>query len=171
MERRYRASSGLFFYIAFLAVDALVLGWDGANRLMDGPSLAGVVLAALAAMCALLALILFVRWGRLRVVVSPQALTVVGDGRARHVGWGDIERVREIRGPAYQLSVQGLLPGPYLPHGLLRGETVLELDTTSGKRILLRRALIGRYASLQQEVLRSIPKDTQVDLHARWWRD
>jgi hypothetical protein len=38
-------------------------------------------------------------------------------------------------------------------------------------RILLRRALLQGYGALQQDVVRSVPKDADVDLHARWWHD
>ena len=107
------------------------------------------------------------------MVITPEAMALSGQGDrpAQLVEWADVERVREVKGPAYQLSLRGLLPGPYLPHGLLRGETVLEIDAHPNQRVLLRRALVGGYGALQQDVVRQVPKDTAIDLHARWWRD
>jgi hypothetical protein len=173
MERTFRASGGLYFYIAFLVLDALVLGIEGATQLRAGSLPSAVLLLALAALCAGLAGALFLRWGRLRVVITPEAMALSGQGDRppQLVEWADVERVREVRGPAYQLSLRGLLPGPYLPHGLLRGETVLEIDAHPNQRVLLRRALVGGYGALQQDVIRQVPKDTVIDLHARWWRD
>jgi hypothetical protein len=172
MERVYRASNGLFFYVGFLVFDAVVLAAEALVRLRSDRLPSGVLLAALASLCAGLALLLVLRWGRLRVAISPETLTVVGDGRPpRQIEWADVERVRELRGPAYQLSLQGFLPGPYLPHGLLRGETLLEIVAHPGQRVIIRRALVAGYGALQQDVLRSVSKDTEIDLHARWWRD
>jgi hypothetical protein len=171
MERVYRASNGLFFYAGFLVLDAVVLAVEAVNRLRGGQTPTGVVLAVLAAVCAGLALLLALRWGRLRIAIAPETLTVTGDGPARHIEWADVERVRELRGPAYQLSLQGYLPGPYLPHGLVRGETVLEIVAHPGQHVVIRRALVAGYPALQQDVLRSVSKDTEIDLHARWWRE
>jgi hypothetical protein len=173
MDRVFRASNGLYFYVAFLILDALVLGLEAGSRLRSGQAPAGVLLILLAVACLAIAALLYLRWGRIRVTVSPETLTVSGQGdrAAQHVEWADVERVRELKGPAYQLSLRGLLPGPYLPHGLVRGETVLEIDVHPGQKVLVRRALISGYGALQQDVIRAVPKDTEVDLHARWWRD
>ena len=137
MERTFGASGGLYFYIAFLVLDTLVLGIEGATQLRAGSLPAAILLLALAALCAALAAALFLRWGRLRVVITPEAMALSGQGDrpAQLVEWADVERVREVKGPAYQLSLRGLLPGPYLPHGLLRGETVLEIDAHPGQKV------------------------------------
>jgi hypothetical protein len=173
MARVFRSSNGLYFYIGFLLLDALVLGAEGAARLQGGQLPTGVLLGVLAAACVAVAAVLYVRWGRLQVTISPETLTISGQGDRppQHLEWADVERVRELRGPAYQLSLRGLLPGPYLPHGLLRGETVLEIDAHPGQKVLVRRALVSGYGALQQDVIRSVPKDAEIDLHARWWRD
>ncbi len=171
MERSYRASNGLYFYIAFLALDALVLMLEAVARLRTDRAVSGLFLGILATLCAAVAVLLFVRWGRLRVVITAETLTLTGEGPPQQLEWADVERVREMRGPAYQLSLRGLLPGPYLPHGLLQSETVLEISVHPGGRLVLRRALIAGYGALQQDVLRSVSKDTEIDLHARWWKD
>ncbi|MGH2350229.1 MAG: hypothetical protein ACRDJN_01275 [Chloroflexota bacterium] len=171
MEHSYRAANGLYFYVAFLIVDALILAYEAITRLRTGQPIPGVLLAALAALCVGVAVLLFARWGRLRIVITPEMLSVFGDGPSRRIDWADVERVREVRGPAYQLSLRDLLPGPYLPLGLLRGETVLELSGQPAMRIVVRRALVSGYGALRQDVLSSIPKDTEVDLHARWWHE
>jgi hypothetical protein len=172
MERTYRASNGLYFYIAFLVLDATVLAIEALVRLRSERLPSGVFLAVLALVCAFLAALLFLRWGRLRVVITPETMTVWhGNGPAQHIEWADFERVREMTGPAYQLSLKDLLPGPYLPHGLLQGETVLEVTSHPRQRLVLRRSLVNGFGALRQDVQRSVPKDTDVDLHARWWRD
>lgn len=171
MERSYRASNGLYFYIIFLALDAIVLAVEATVRLRSDRVISGALLAGLAVLCVVVAVLLFLRWGRLRVAITAETLTVSGDGPLQQVEWADVERVREMRAPAYQLSLKGLLPGPYLPHGLVRGETVLEIAAHPGPRVVLRRALVSGYGALQQDVLRSVSKDTEIDLHARWWRE
>jgi hypothetical protein len=113
---------------------------------------------------------LLARWGRLRVSLRSDALSVVGDGPERHLSWADVVAVREYRGPAYQLSVRGLFPGPYLPHGLLRGEAVLEIEARPAVKLHFRQALLDSYGAFRQDVLRSVGRDVPVDLHARWWR-
>ena len=70
-----------------------------------------------------------------------------------------------------ELALRHLLPGPFLPHTLLRGETVLEVVARPGVRILLRQALFDGYGSLREDVLRLISKTAEVDLHGRWWRE
>jgi hypothetical protein len=173
MERTFRASNGLYFYVAFLLFDALVLGIEGATRLRGEQRAAGILLGVLAALCVALAAALFLRWGRLKVVIAPEKMTVSGQGDRppQQLDWADVERVRELKGPAYQLSLRGLLPGPYLPYGLVKGETVLEIDAHPGQKVLVRRALVSGYGALLQDVVRSVPKDADIDLHARWWRD
>jgi hypothetical protein len=171
MERTYRASNGVFLYTLFLALDTLVLGWDGVGRLRRGLPLSGVVLVLLAVICAACAIALLWRWGRVRVIITPDALLVRGEAPVRRVYWADVDRVRELRGPAYQLSLRHLLPGPYLPHTLLRGETVLEVLARPGMRVVLRQALVDGYGSLKEDVLRLISKTAEVDLHGRWWRE
>ena len=170
MERTYRASNGVFLYTAFLLLDAVVLGVEGTNRLRHGAPISGGLIALLAAVCLVCALALFTRWGRVRVIVTQDALLVRGETPPRRIYWSDVDRVRELRGPAYQLSLRDLLPGPYLPHALLRGETVLEVLARPGMRVLLRAALVDGYASLRDDVLRLISKTAEVDLHGRWWR-
>jgi hypothetical protein len=173
MDRVFRASNGVYFYVAFLLLDALVLAAEAISRLRAGQGATGGLLALLAVACLAIGALLYLRWGRIRITVSPESLTVSGQGdrAAQHLEWADVERVRELKGPAYQLSLRGLLPGPYLPHGLLRGETVLEIDAHPGQKVLVRRSLVSGYGALQQDVIRSVPKDAEVDLHARWWRD
>jgi hypothetical protein len=172
MDRVFGASNGVYFYVAFLILDALVLGLEAISRFRSGQGAAGVLLTLLAIACLAIAALLYLRWGRIRVTVSPETLSVSGQGdRApQTLEWADVERVRELKG-AYQLSLRGLLPGPYLPHGLLRGETVLEIDAHPGQKVFVRRALVSGYGAFQQDVIRSVPKDADVDLHARWWRD
>ena len=169
MERTYRASSAVYVYLALLALATLALAFEAAQRFRGGDAVAAALLGALAAVWLAVLVWLYVRWGRLRVVIRPDSLLVTGGGPTRRVSWSDIEQVREIRGPAYELALKGLLPGPYLPHGLLRGETVLELVTRAATRVVLRRALVQGYGALQQDVVRLVPKDAEVDLHARWW--
>ena len=98
-------------------------------------------------------------------------MLISGDGPDRRIYWSDVEQVREIRGPPYQLSLRRLLPGPYLPHTLLRGETILEIVARPATRVLLRRALVGGFGSLHEDVLSHVPKEAALDLHVRWWRD
>lgn len=169
MDRVYRASNGLYAYALFLTVDAVVLGWEAGQRLRADAIVASVVLGIMATICISFAVALLLRWGRLHIVLTPETLVVKGVRPVRRLNWSDIGQVREIRGPAYQLSLRRLLPGPYLPHGLLRGETVLELQAAPAVRIVLRHALIKGYSTLREDVLRSVPKNAAVDLHARWW--
>jgi hypothetical protein len=171
MERTYRASAKVYVYALLLAIDAAILGWEASNRLSRGALPSGAIVALLALGCLLGAWYLVWRWGRLRVSITRDALVIRGPASPRRLYWADVDRVREIRGPAYQLSLRRLLPGPYLPDTLLRGETVLELVARPGTRLVLRRALIDGYEALRQDVLRSISKTAEVDLHARWWRD
>jgi hypothetical protein len=171
MERTYRASNALYVYLALLALATLALSVEAVQRFQNGDSVAAALLGVLAAVWLVILLWLYARWGRLRVVVRPDSLLVAGGGPTRRIRWSDVEQVREIRGPAYQLSLKGWLPGPYLPHGLLQGETVLELVTHSAMSLVLRRALVHGYGTLQQDVVRLVPKDADVDLHARWWHD
>ena len=172
MDRTYRASNGiLFFYPVFLTLDTILLAFDGVTRLRHGALLAGLVLVILAAVCAVCAVLLLWRWGRVTVVVTRDALLVRGETPARRIYWSDVDRIREIKGPAYQLSLRNLLPGPYLPHTLMRGETVLEVLARPGMRVVLRQALVDGYDSLKEDVLRLISKTAEVDLHGRWWRD
>jgi hypothetical protein len=171
MERTYRASNNVFFYAFFLLLDTLALGWDGVGRLRQGLTVSGALLALLALACAAAAVLLLWRWGRVRIIVTPDALLVRGETPPRRIYWADVDRVREIHGPPYQLSLRRLLPGPYLPHTLLRTETVLEVLARPGTRVLVRRALIDGYGSFKEDVLRLISKTAQVDLHGRWWRE
>ena len=170
MERTYRPSNAVYLYAALLALDTVVLAWEGLRRLRSGEPLAGGVLVVLGIICAVAAAALFWRCGRTRVVITRDALVVRGESPPRRVYWADVDRVREFHGPAYQLALQHLFTGPYLPHGLMRGETILELTARPGGRLLIRRALIDGYEALRQDVLRSISKHAEVDLHARWWR-
>ena len=172
MERTYRASNTvLWLYPLFLVFDTLILGYDGVTRLRHGAPISGVFLLILALACLVCAVALFARWGRVHVVVTPDALLVRGETPPRRIYWADVDRVRELQGPAYQLSLRDLLPGPYLPHTLLRGETVLEILARPGMRVVLRRALVDGYGSLKEDVLRLISKTAEVDLHGRWWRN
>jgi hypothetical protein len=171
MERTYRASNGVFIYALFLALDAVVLGWDAAGRLRHGAPISGVVEILLALVCAGCAIALVWRYGRVSVIVTPDALLIRGETPPRRIYWADVDRVRELHGPAYQLSLRHLLPGPYLPHTLVRGETVLEVLARPGMRVVLRQALVDGYDSLKEDVLRLISKTAEVDLHGRWWRE
>lgn len=170
MERAYRTSNGLYLYAFFLVLTAALLGLEAIQRLRTGSGGWGVFLALLALCWAGCAAYLIARWGRVRIAVRSDALSVTGDGPERRFSWTDVERVREFRGPAYQLSLRGLLPGPYLPHGLVRGETVLAIDLRAATRMLFRQALVDSYAAFRQDVVRSSGRDIEVDLHARWWR-
>ena len=170
MERTYRASNGVFAYALFLLFDAFVLGWEGWRRLHGGGPIAGTILAGLAIVCLGCAAWLAGRWGRMKVVVKPDVLIVEGELPVRRMNWADVERVREVRGPAYQMKLHDLLPGPYLPHGLFRGERTLELLARPGMRVVIREALVEGFGSLREDVLRLVPKGTAVDLHSRWWR-
>src|SRR5437762_5882424 len=102
MERTYRASNNVFFYAFFHALDTLVLGWDGLSRLRDGQTVSGALLALLALICAVVAIVLLWRWGRVRITITPDALLVRGQRVPRRIHWSDVEQVREIRGPVYQ---------------------------------------------------------------------
>src|SRR5438045_547779 len=115
MERVYRASNAVYFYAALLALDALVLGREGAIRVREALPIA-VVLLLLAALCLLGGIVLLWRWGRLRVTISRDELLVRGVVPRRRLYWADVDRVREFRGPPYQLHVRDLFTGPYLPH-------------------------------------------------------
>ena len=170
MERSYRASNGVFAYAVLLLLTAVLLGVEASQRVRAGWVGWGVFLALFAAAWVVCAAYLLWRWGRVRITLRSDSLSMTGNGPDRRVAWRDIERIREFRGPAYQLSLRGLLPGPYVPHGLLRGETVLQLDIHPATRLLFRQALIDAYPSLRQEVVRSAGRDVDVDLHARWWR-
>ena len=108
--------------------------------------------------------------GRFDAVVCLGCL-IRGETPPRRIYWADVDRVRELHGPAYQLSLRHLLPGPYLPHTLVRGETVLEVLARPGMRVVLRQALVDGYDSLKEDVLRLISKTAEVDLHGRWWRE
>lgn len=171
MERSYRASNGLFLYVAFLLLDALVLGWEGARRVTHAAPVSGLLLLLIGLACLALAAVLAANWGQAKVVITHDSLLIRGERPPRRIYWADVDSVREIHGPAYQLSLRELLPGPYLPHGLVRGETVLEVVARPAMRVVLRRSLVEGYGALRDDVLRSIPRDAEVDLHARWWRD
>ena len=170
MERSYRSANGVYLYAAMLVLTAALLGLEAAQRLRQGAAGWGALLALFALAWLLCAVYLVWRWGRVRVTLRADSLALKGDGPDRRVAWRDVERIREFRGPAYQLSLCGLLPGPYLPHGLLRGETVLQLDIHPATRLLFRQALLDSYAVFRQEVVRSAGRDVEVDLHARWWK-
>jgi hypothetical protein len=169
MERSYRTSNAVFAYAFLLLLTALLLGLEAVQRLRSGAVPTGLLVGLLALAWLASAAFLLLRWGRLRIRIRSDAIEISGDGLERHFGWDNIERVREFRGPAYQLSLRGILPGPYLPHGLLRGETVLVLDVHPATRLVFRQALIDSYGAFRQEVVRSVGRDTEVDLHGRWW--
>ncbi|MBI3973130.1 MAG: hypothetical protein HY332_17785 [Chloroflexi bacterium] len=171
MERTYRASNGLYLYALFLFIDAVAAGWEAWRRFGAEQVISGALLALVAVIALFLAGLLVWRWGRIRVIITPEALIVRGELPVRRVYWADVDRVREIRGPSYDLSLRGLLPGPFLPHGIVRGETVLEVIARPGMRLVFRQALIEGYDAFRQDVLRSISKTAEVDIHARWWRD
>ena len=170
MERSYRASNGIFAYAALLILTAVLLALEASQRFRQGSTGWGAFLALFALSWVACAGYLLWWWGRLRVVVRSDSLSMSGNGPDRRVAWRDVERIREFRGPAYQLSLRGLLPGPYLPHGLLRGETVLALDIHPATRLYFRQALLDSYPAFRQEVVRSAGRDVEVDLHARWWK-
>ena len=170
MERSYRASNGIYVYAALLVLTATLLGIEATQRLRQGSMGWGAFLALFAAAWVACAVYLVWRWGRVRVTLRSDSLSMTGDGPDRRVAWRDVERIQEFRGPAYQLSLRGLLPGPYVPHGLLRGETVLALDIHPATRLLFRQALLDAYPAFRQEVVRSAGRDVDVDLHARWWK-
>ena len=121
MERSYRAANGLFAYAVLLVLTAILLGLEAAQRFRLGAPGWGVFLIVFALAWVLCAAYLLWRWGRVRITLRSDSLAMKGDGPDRRVAWRDVERIREFRGPAYQLSLRGLLPGPYLPHGLVRG--------------------------------------------------
>jgi hypothetical protein len=170
MERGFRSSNGVYIYVFLLALTGLLLGVEATQRFRGGAVGWGVLLVLLAVGWLGSAAALFYTWGRARIALTTDALTISGYGPDRRVVWRDVERIREFKGPAYQLSLRGLLPGPYLPHGLLRGETVLLLDVHPATRLLFRQALLDSYGALRQEVVRCAGKDVEVDLHARWWK-
>jgi len=170
MERSYRSSNGVFLYALLLILTALLLGFESVQRIRAGVGAWGAVLALLALAWLGCALYFLYHWGRIRIVIRSDYLGMAGNGPERRVAWSDVERVREFRGPAYQLSLRGLLPGPYLPHGLLRGETVLAIDLRAATRMLFRQALTDSYVAFRQETVRSVGRDVEVDLHGRWWR-
>ena len=169
MERSYRSSNGVFLYALLLILTALLLGLEAVQRIRSGVLAWGAVLALLAVAWIGCALYFLYRWGRVHIVIRSDYLGMAGNGPERRVAWSDVTRVREFRGPAYQLSLRGLLPGPYLPHGLMRGETVLAIDMRASTRMLFRQALIDSYVAFRQETVRSVGRDVEVDLHGRWW--
>jgi hypothetical protein len=169
MERRYRASNAIFIYAGLLVFTALLLGIEAIQQFRGGAINWGALLAVLAISWLGAAGVLVFRWGRLMVTVRSDLLHLSGHGLERRAYWSDVARVREFRGPAYQLAIRGLLPGPYLPLGLLRDETVLEVVARPGVRILIRQALVDGYGSVRQDILSSVPRETEIDLHARWW--
>ena len=171
MERTYRASNGIFAYAVFLLLDAVAVGWEGLKRLQAAGIFSAAILLLVALICLGCAAALVWRWGRVRVIITSDTLLVRGEMPPRRIYWADVDRVREIRGPAYQLSLRRLLPGPYFPHTLVRGETVLEVLARPGMRVVFRRALVDGYEALKQDALRSISKTAEVDLHGRWWRE
>lgn len=170
MERSYRASNALYAYAFLLGLTALLLGIEAIQRLRSGATGTSILLAILALAWGGCAAYLGYRWGRLRVSLRSDALAVYGDGPERRVPWSNVIAVREYRGPAFQLAIRGLLPGPYLPHGLLRGESVLEVEARPTMTLHFRQALVDSYGAFRQDVLRSVSRDVPVDLHARWWR-
>ncbi len=170
MERSYRSSNALYAYAFLLALTGLLLGVEAIQRVRGGATAFSVVLAVFALAWIGCAAALGVRWGRTRISLRSDALAISGDGPERRLPWSDVISVREYRGPAYQLSIRGLLPGPYLPHGLLRGETVLEIEARPAMLLHFRQALVDSYGAFRQDVLRSVSRDVPVDLHARWWR-
>src|SRR5437762_12357418 len=125
MERSFRASNGLYVYVFLLALTGLLLAVEATQRLRAGAVGWGVLLWILAVTWLGCGAALLYAWGRLRITLTSDSLHITGSGPDRRIVWRDVERIKEYRGPAYQLSLRGLLPGPYLPHGLLRGETVL----------------------------------------------
>lgn len=170
MERTFRASNTVFWYAAFLLFDTGALARESRQAFAVGGA-GGVLLAVLALCCLACAALLLWRYGRVVVVVTPEMLAVRGAASTHRIYWTEVDRVRELHGPAYQLSLQGLLPGPYLPHGLLNGETVLEILVRPGVRLVFRRSLIARYDEFREETVRMVPKSAEIDLRARWWRD
>jgi hypothetical protein len=170
MERSYRASNALYAYAFLLGLTALLLAIEALQRFRAGQAGFGAFLMLLALAWLGCAGYLLFRWGRLRVSLRSDTLAVTGDAPDRHLSWADVVAVREYRGPAYQLSLRGLLPGPYLPHGLVRGEAVLEIEARPAMRLHFRQALLDSYGAFRQDVLRSVGRDVPVDLHARWWK-
>jgi hypothetical protein len=170
MERVYRVSNSLYIYLFLLVLTALLLAFEAFQRLRTGDTGWGAFILVLALAWVGCAVAVYLRWCRLRIGIRSDSLTVTGDGPEKRLAWTDVERVREFRGPAYQLALRGLLPGPYLPHGLFRGETVLALQVRGSSQLLFRQSLIDSYGAFRQEVVRSLGRDVGVDLHARWWR-
>jgi hypothetical protein len=170
MERVYRISNSLYIYLFLLLLTALLLGFEAIQRLRTGDAGWGSFVLFLALVWIGCAVAVYLRWCRLRIGIRSDSLTVQGDGPEKRLAWTDVDRVREFSGPAYQLALRGLLPGPYLPHGLFRGETVLALDVRASTQLLFRRSLIDSYGAFRQEVIRSLGREVGVDLHARWWR-
>ena len=170
MERSYRTANGIYAYAALLVLTAILLGLEAAQRFRLGAAGWGTFLTIFAVAWVGCAAYMLWRWGRLHITLRSDSLAMKGNGPDRRVAWRDVERIREFRGPAYQLSLRGLLPGPYLPHGLVRGETVLALDIHPATRLLFRQALLDSYTAFRQEVVRSAGREAEVDLHARWWK-
>lgn len=170
MERSYRTSNGVFMYAFLLALTGLLLGLEAVQRLRADSPAWGIFLSLMAVAWVACGVALLLRWGRLRLTLRSDSLVIAGDGPERRIDWANVERVQEFSGPAYQLGLRGLLPGPYLPHGLLRGETVLQVDARPAMRLRVRKALVDSYAAFRQDVVRSAGRDVLVDLHARWWR-
>ena len=170
MERSFRSANAVYVYAFLLTLTGLLLAIEGSQRFRAGAGGWGVLLTLFALAWLGCAAALLYQWGRARITLTSDSLSMKGIGPDRRILWRDVERIREFRGPAYQLSLRGLLPGPYLPHGLLRGEVVLALDVHPATRLLFRQALIDSYGALRQEIVRCAGRDVEVDLHARWWR-
>lgn len=160
---------GFTFQVLLLLVILVACVGAGVALLVRGGSPAPTIpLFIVAAICAGLAFPA-IPWLQLVAVVGPDVLTIRGPSR-RSIGWERVASVREVRGPAGRLRAAGLLPGPRLLPQLWRDEVVLEIATSTGERVVLRRAVLAQYEALRDEVLLRVPDETHVDLRARWWR-
>jgi len=169
MERQFRASSSVNWYIALLTFDAIALVWDAFNRYQDGATFTPILWISVAIVCAVTGANLYLRWGRSRCRLDNVGMELEVDGVAREIRWADVAGIREFRGPALGLHDQGLLVGPFLPVGMLAGERVLEIIHRPGQRTLIRDSLIEGYGALRGDVLRFC-RDAEVNMNARYWR-
>ncbi len=170
MDREYAGSGAIRNYAAILAVDALVLGWDGVRLWSGGAILAALVCLSLGAACAVTGVLLYVRWGLPRYRLHPDGIEFHRPGGPKAVRWADVAGVSEFKGPPFELGEHALFYGPVLPVGLLVGERVLEIIHRPGSRFLIRESLVDGYDGLRQDILNHVGRDTLVNLQARYWR-
>ena len=159
---------GLYFYIAFLVLDTLVLGSRGPPSCAPAPPAPS---SCWPSRRLRLAGALFLRWGRLRVVITPEAMALSGQATARRSWWSGRtwSGCGRSKGRPISSPCGGSSRGRTSRTACCGGDGA-EIDAHPGQKGP-GAALVGGYGALQQGRVRQVPKDTAIDLHARWWRD